>query len=238
MSEERISSQPQRAADTVTPAKDDVHEISSSHVERVLSPADGLEKDHVNFDRVDAEIARYADPSHMVEISEEENKRLKRLIDRRVLSIMVFTYFLQALDKGTMSFASIMNIREDNHLVDQQYSWLTTCIYIAILCVEYPINWLIQRIPIAKTLGTVVIIWGTILACHAATTNFAGLLAVRTLLGIFEAFCQPSFVVLSSMWYKREEQAQAVTYWYMMNGGQQVRRLYDILDFRFLLTPI
>ena len=27
---------------------------------------------------------------------------------------------------------------------------------------------------------------------------------------------------LSSMWYKREEKAQIVTYWYIMNGGQQI----------------
>ena len=52
--------------------------------------------------------------------------------------------------------------------------------------------------------------------------NFPSLVAVRTLLGIFEAVCQPTFLVLSSMWYKREEQAEIVTYWYMMNGGQQI----------------
>lgn len=196
-------------------------EISLAHAERVMSPEE-LKKDHVNYDRIDQEIAKYADPTSVVEISETENKRLKRMIDRRVLVIMVFTYFLQALDKGTLSFASIMKIRSDNHLVGQQYNWLTTCIYLAILIVEYPINWLIQRVPIAKTLSFAIMAWGGILACHAATTDFTGLVVVRTLLGIFEAFCQPSFIVLSSMWYRREEQAQAVTYWYMMNGGQQI----------------
>lgn len=96
---------------------------------------------------------------------------------------------------------------------------------------------------IAKYLGVNIILWGTILALHAACKNFAGLVAVRTLLGIFEAACQPTFVLLSSMWYKREEQAATVTYWYvlfpfpdlpphhhakanktryMMNGGQQI----------------
>lgn len=39
-----------------------------------------------------------------------------------------------------MSFTSIMGIREDTNLKGQEYSWLTTCIYIAILIVEYPIN--------------------------------------------------------------------------------------------------
>ena len=96
-----------------------------------------------------------------------------------------------------------------------QYSWLTTCIYIAVLIVEYPTNWIIQRVPIAKYLGINICIWGTILALHAACKNFAGLVAVRTLLGIFEACCQPTFVLLSSMWYKREEQAATVTYWYV-----------------------
>jgi MFS family permease len=65
-------------------------------------------------------------------------------------------------------------------------------------------------------------LWGAVLALHAACKNFAGLVTVRTFLGVFEACCQPIFIVLSSMWYKREEQAQTVAYWYMMNGGQQI----------------
>jgi len=133
-----------------------------------------------------------------------------------------------------------MGIKKDAHLIGQQvglpnlncvricahpstkYSWLTTCIYLAILIVEYPQNWIIQRVPIAKYLGVSIMIWGTILALHAACHNFTGLVIVRTLLGISESVCQPTFLILSSLWYKREEQAQTVTYWYMMNGGQQI----------------
>lgn len=86
-----------------------------------------------------------------VEVDEATNKRLKRLIDKRVLVIMICTYFLQALEKGTMSFSSIMGIKTDAHLEDgQKYSWLTTCIYIAVLIVEYPTNWIIQRVPRRK----------------------------------------------------------------------------------------
>lgn len=88
---------------------DDKKDISQ--VERVFSEGD--EKgDHVNYDRIDKEVAQYAGDTE-VYISEEENKRLKRMIDRRVLPIMVVTYFLQALDKGTMSMTSIMGLRQD-----------------------------------------------------------------------------------------------------------------------------
>ncbi|KAK6424452.1 hypothetical protein LTR81_003130 [Elasticomyces elasticus] len=195
--------------------------MQASELERVMSP-DDLQKDAQNYDRLDSELAKYAN-AQGIEISEAENKRLRGLINKRVLVIMVFTYFLQALDKGTMSFASIMGIREDLHLLNSQdYAWLTTCIYIAILIVEYPINRLVARLPIAKFLGTAIILWGTVLALHATCTGFESLVAVRTLLGIFEAVCQPAFLVLTSMWYKRSEQALIVSLWYCMNGGQQI----------------
>jgi hypothetical protein len=197
-----------------------------SHIEM---GGDELKTDHVDYNRIDAEVAKvrrefipcssavankaqqYASDV-AIHISPEENSRLKRLIDKRVLSIMVFTYFLQALDKGTMSFTSIMGVKEDLGLVGQQFSWLTTCIYIAILFVEYPTNYLIQRLPIAKYLGGSIILWGVVLALHSVAKNFTHILVLRTLLGIFEAVCQPAFVFLSSMWYKREEQAATVTY--------------------------
>lgn len=90
-------------------------------VERVLS-GDTEKIDHVNYDRIDAEVAKYADANaDAVHISEEEDKRLRRLIDRRVLPIMIVTYFLQALDKGTMSFSSIMGIRNDVPILKQNY---------------------------------------------------------------------------------------------------------------------
>jgi hypothetical protein len=93
-------------------------EADISHAERVLS-ADMDKKDHMDYDRVDKEVAKYTSDTK-VEISEEENTRLRRMIDKRVLAIMIFTYFLQALDKGTLSFSAIMGIQTDAHLQGQQ----------------------------------------------------------------------------------------------------------------------
>lgn len=90
------------------------------------------------------------------------------------------------------------------------------------MIVEYPQNYIIARVPIAKYLSAMIIAWGAVLACTAACKNFTGLVIVRTLLGLFESACQPAFVLLSSIWYKREEQAARVTVWYCMNGMQQV----------------
>lgn len=108
----RTSNDAVHSAPEVTASGFEADKKDITQVERVLSGATELEKDHINYDRIDSELAKYANAT-AIEISPEENKRLKKLIDRRVLPIMVFTYFLQALDKGTMSFASIMGLRKD-----------------------------------------------------------------------------------------------------------------------------
>lgn len=88
-----------------------------SHAPQVVE--DDHPKEHTNYDLVDKEVAQYASDG-LIDIDEATDKRLKRLIDIRILTVMVFTYFIQALDKGTMSFASIMGIIPDAHLVGQQ----------------------------------------------------------------------------------------------------------------------
>jgi hypothetical protein len=80
---------------------------------------EGLRKGHMNYDLVDEEVARYASET-IVEVDQETNSRLKRMIDKRVLAIMIGTYLIQTLDKGTMSFASIMGIIKETHLVGTQ----------------------------------------------------------------------------------------------------------------------
>lgn len=216
---EDIASSSNMATD---PASQPRQNAEPDKVERVMS-ADEVEfaKDHQNVSKVDKELAQYVSDVR-IHISPEKNAQLLRMIDKRVLSVMVATYFLQAIDKGTLSFASIMGIREDTNLTGQDYSWLTTCIYITILIVEYPQNWTIARVPIAKYLSFSIVAWGVVLACTAACHNFLGLVIVRTLLGLFESACQPAFVVLSSIWYRREEQAARVTFWYMMNGVSNI----------------
>ncbi|KAI8673175.1 hypothetical protein LRP88_02302 [Fusarium phalaenopsidis] len=192
-----------------------------------LDEVEDLEKPTQHSERVDKELAQYVSDVR-IDISPERSAQLRKMIDKRVLLVMICTYFLQAIDKGTLSFASIMGLTADTGLenpdgtISQNFSWLTTCIYLAILVVEYPQNWLISRVPIAKYLSFCIIAWGATLACHAACKSFTSLVIVRTLLGIFESACQPCFVILSAIWYRREEQASRVTYWYMMNGAQQI----------------
>lgn len=92
-SQENVQIQPQPPIYSDSSKKED-NIADVNQLENVLSEDHG--KDYMDYDRIDAEVAKYASDVAIV-ISEEENKRLKRLIDTRVLSIMIFTYFMQAL---------------------------------------------------------------------------------------------------------------------------------------------
>ena len=61
-------------------------------------------------------------------------------------------------------------------------------------------------------------IWAVILACHAATTNFAGLMVVRFLLGLFEASLSPGFSLITSLWYRTSEQPLRHGLWFLGNS--------------------
>lgn len=92
------------------------------HVASVGANATEVEepgKNHTNYDLVDREVAQYAAEAR-IDIDADTNSRLKKMIDKRVLVVMMVTYFIQSLDKGTMSFASIMGIIDDAHLKDNQ----------------------------------------------------------------------------------------------------------------------
>ncbi|KAJ1028417.1 hypothetical protein NDA16_001584 [Ustilago loliicola] len=170
------------------------------------------------IEEADEEVLKYTDAS--VTISPEENKRLLRMIDKRVLTIMLGTYFCQSLDKQILSFAAIMGIRTDLNLKGQEYSWLFTCLYLAILCTEGVQNYLVQRLPINRWLGSCVFAWGVSCCFVAFCHNFTGILVLRIMLGCFECVCQPAFVALSAIWYRKDEQARTITLWYCCNGLQ------------------
>lgn len=100
------------------------------------------------------------------------------------------------MELGTLGFASIMGIKKDAHLVGQDYSWLGTILYMGVLVGEYPTNLLLQKFPVAKYLAINVGCWGVVIACSAATHNFATLMVVRFLLGVFESCVQPAFIIM------------------------------------------
>lgn len=53
---------------------------------------------------------------------------------------------------------------------------------------------------------------------QGGVSTFAGLTALRVLSGAFEAIADPAFMLITSMFYTREEQPSRMAIWYIWNG--------------------
>ncbi|KAJ5151108.1 transporter [Penicillium canariense] len=157
-----------------------------------------------------------------IELDEATNHRLLRIIDWHMMPIMCFVYGMNFLDKTTMSYASIMGLKQDLHLEGDQYQWLGSLFYFGYLAWEYPTNRLLQRLPLGKYSGACVVTWGAILCCFAAVKSFSGAVAIRFFLGVFEAAVTPGFALITSQWYTKQEQGARVNIWFSFNGVGQI----------------
>lgn len=66
-------------------------------------------------------------------------KRLVRKIDLTIAPLLAAVYFLQYLDKTTLSYTAVMGIRTDTHLKGQDYSDLSMLFYIGMQRVLTPV---------------------------------------------------------------------------------------------------
>ena len=58
-----------------------------------------------------------------------------------------------------------------------------------------------------------ILVWAIALLCHTAARNFAEFFVCRAFLGICEGAITPGFMIVTSMFYTRQEQTQRVGYW-------------------------
>ncbi|WWD17737.1 hypothetical protein CI109_102178 [Kwoniella shandongensis] len=156
------------------------------------------------------------------DITDEENRAVRWKIDSRLMPMMMCIYFLQQLDKASLSYSSVFGIRADANLVGQDYSWLSSIVYFAQLLFQPLSVYALVRMPVNVWVSICFCTWGALEALLAAAHNFAGLAVVRFLLGGAEASISPTFIIITSMWWSRREQPLRMNIWYSMNGMSQI----------------
>ncbi|KAH8645733.1 putative vitamin H transporter [Xylariales sp. PMI_506] len=150
--------------------------------------------------------------------AEIDDRKLVRKIDKHLLPFMIVSYLLQYLDKTTLGYAAVTGIQTDTHLVGQDYSWASSIFYFGYLVASYPASLGFVKLPLAKFLGVTMILWSIVLMCHGAAQSFAGLAALRFLLGVTESTISPGFSLLTSIWYQPSEHASRHAIWFAGNS--------------------
>ncbi|KAH8810623.1 putative allantoate permease [Xylogone sp. PMI_703] len=154
--------------------------------------------------------------------NKDEDSRILRKIDWRIVPIMFMAYFLQFLDKVIVNYANVMGLQKDLHMTGNDFTWLATAFFIAFCIAEIPQGYLLQKFSIPRVLGLNILCWGITICCSAAVKDYASLLALRVLLGCFEASISPCLVLTTAMWYTKRQSGPRYGIWYSGLGAGQL----------------
>ncbi|WWC93141.1 uncharacterized protein L201_008108 [Kwoniella dendrophila CBS 6074] len=165
------------------------------------------------------------DSNEVVRLREAE-KRVVRKIDRLLLPIMLVTYGLQYYDKSVLGTAAVYGILKDLDLTrtvngvtyTTRYSTATAAFYYGYIVAVLPMGLLFARLPLAKSAAVCVVIWGLVCILTVICHNYPGFVAQRVILGFVESAVSPAFVAIVALWWKPQEQAKRIGFFYSATG--------------------
>lgn len=177
-------------------------------------------------------------------VKSEAEKRLVRKLNMRLLPLAMVIVFLQVgflfylfksfsfdnlecflnsifsqfVDKSALSVAAVLGILKDAHLSLTQYSWLSAIFFLGYFASQLPNNILLQRFPIGKYLGVLLVCWGAVTIGTGFCNSFAELAILRCLLGVFESGTYPALILIFSTLYRKSEATAGIGFLYLSNG--------------------
>lgn len=155
-------------------------------------------------------------------VTPEELKRVLRKIDYILMPIMCVAVLMQFLDKTSLNYASLLGLKKDTHLKGQEYSWLGSFFYVGYLVATPVHGFFLQKVRLSRYVAFCIVFWAVALGAHAACKNYSQLVAVRFLLGWFEAALTPAFILLTGRFYTKQEQVTRTSIWFANNGWAQI----------------
>ncbi|KAI0202889.1 MFS general substrate transporter [Astrocystis sublimbata] len=187
MDVERDVSQAQNDRDTVlfnASALDTITEHSRE--------ADGSLKATTNGNPIDS-----IDPS--------AERRLRWKIDLHIYPILFVLYIFAYLDRINIGNARIQGLTEDLNLYGNRYNIALFVYFIPYIILETPSNMIIKKVRPSWYLSALMFGWGIVNMSMGFVKTFGQLVALRFLLGMFEAGFLPGMIYLTSMYYKRHD---------------------------------
>ncbi|KAI5247101.1 putative MFS transporter [Aureobasidium subglaciale] len=153
-----------------------------------------------------------------------EDKSLVRKQDLRILPISCGIYLLCYLDRSNIGNAKVLNASTHNDLLSEtnmtayQYTIALMVFLIAYMVFEVPSNYFLKRLSPSKWIAFLMFSWSVMTMGLGGVHNFAGVTALRFLLGVFEAGLFPGLVYYLSkshdIHWEKATQLTDVAFWY------------------------
>ncbi|KAN0064107.1 hypothetical protein ACQY0O_003271 [Thecaphora frezii] len=139
----------------------------------------------------------------------EAEKRLRRKIDLYILPTVALCYLWCFIDRSNIGNARLAGLEKDLGMNPKsyQYNILLTVFYVSYAAFEIPSTILTKVLGPGRWIPAMTFSFGLLSMCTAFVKTYHQALAVRFLLGIFEAGMLPSIAFYLARWYRKDELA-------------------------------
>ncbi|PCH37504.1 MFS general substrate transporter [Wolfiporia cocos MD-104 SS10] len=223
MSDLPASGSPSTAAPSAPTAKKALNDVEEYRIDGVVENAEGT-----HFQSQAQTSARrrnffapldttYAEAVHndaaCVQYTAEEERKLRRKIDARVLTLVIGSYLFNQFDRTNIGNVHVIPAFNENFGVTNNNKWTLalSVFYVGYCILEMPANVLQRRIGANRFFFMSLTFWGLSSLSFVYAKGYIGLLVLRVLLGIGEAGYYAGMVYYLSFWYKRNEMAMRIS---------------------------
>ncbi|KAJ5757992.1 uncharacterized protein N7511_006686 [Penicillium nucicola] len=139
--------------------------------------------------------------------SPDEQKKLIRRIDTRLVITLGFLYCVSLLDRTNLGAASVAGMQGDLNMnaSNNGYSITSLVFFITYTIFQIPATVIIRKVGPRLFIAGIVLVWGAVMLSFGFVPNWQTMAGLRIILGALEAGMYPGSVYLLSTWYPRYE---------------------------------
>ncbi|KAI8627139.1 major facilitator superfamily domain-containing protein [Xylariaceae sp. FL1651] len=141
-----------------------------------------------------------------------DEKKLVRKLDLHLIPLIMLLYTFSFLDRVNIGNARLYHLEEDLGLSPNQFQVAVSILFVTYLAFEVPSNLVLKPFTPQRWISFIVFVWGIIALATGFVHNYGSLLALRLLLGAFEAGLFPGLNVYLTFFYTKRELALRVGY--------------------------
>lgn len=114
--------------------------------------------------------------------------------------------------KVNIGNARLYGLEEDLGLEGSQYQTAVSLLFVTYVACETPSNLVIKKLRPSRYIAFITVGWGIVATLTGLVQNYAGLIAVRLVLGALEAGLFPGMAIYLTLFFTKEELALRVGY--------------------------
>jgi len=151
-----------------------VDELERADTDRKVS-VDLFEKNNADLDeRINA-------------FTPEEQKKIIRHVDRRLVLTLGFLYCVSLMDRTNLGIAVVAGMGVDLVLIGERYSIIVLIFFITYVLLQPPATVVLRKVGPRIFLPSITLLWGVTMIVFGFIKNWTDLVYLRLILGIFEA---------------------------------------------------